>query len=366
MKRKENYNILIVDDMKENVKIVNSILQSQGYRTTIAFSGINALKIVEKESFDLILLDINMPEMSGITVCRYLKVEPKTASIPVIFLTADDDRETLTKAYKAGGTDYIKKPFYKEELVARVSTRISLRNEEKNLQRTIAQRTQEIYRTQIELMYILGSVAEGHSKETTLHVQRVSQFSYLLAKLSGMSAEEASLLKNAASLHDIGKIAVPSHILHKDGALTNAEFKEIKKHAALGSAMLENSSLPLFKAAKIVAGEHHEKYDGTGYPKGLKGEEIHIYGRIVALADVFDALMFKRSYKEGWSTEETLEYIKSMSGKQFDPALITIFFDNIDAFLEIYNINKQQIDLQNKNKMKTKSISFVSRFFKKL
>jgi len=365
MKKKENYNILIVDDMKENVKIVNTILRSEGYRTTIAFNGIRALQIVEKELFDLILLDINMPEMSGITVCRYLKVEPKTASIPVIFLTADDDRDTLTKAYKAGGTDYIKKPFYKEELVARVSTRISLRNEEKNLQRTIEQRTQEIYKTQVELMYILGSVAEGHSKETTLHVQRVSQFSYLLAKLSGMSVEEASLLKNAASLHDIGKIAISSHILHKEGSLTKAELKEMRKHAALGSSMLENSSLPLFKAAKIVAGQHHEKYDGSGYPQGLKGEEIHIYGRIVALADVFDALVFKRSYKDGWNIEDTLAYIKGMSAKHFDPVLVKIFFDNIDAFLEIYNLCKEQIVLENKER-KRKAISFVPRFLRRL
>jgi len=359
---KTHYKILIVDDVKENVRIVNSILQDQGYQTRAVLSGIDALRIVEVETFDLILLDINMPEMSGITVCRYLKVEPKTASIPVIFLTANDDGETLTQAYKAGGTDYIKKPFHKAELIARVSTRISLRDEEKNLQRTIEQRTQEIYRTQVELMYILGSVAEGHSKETTLHVQRVSQFSYLLAKLFGMSVDEASLLKNAASLHDIGKIAIPSHILHKDGSLTKSEYKEMRKHASLGSTILENSSLPLFKAAKIVAAQHHEKYDGSGYPKGLKGEEIHIYGRIVALADVFDALMFKRSYKDEWSTEETLAHIKKMSGKHFDPLLVKIFFENIDAFLEIYNLCKEEALLSNK----TKSNSIISWLFKKL
>jgi len=362
---KKIYKVLIVDDMKENVKIVNNILQSFGYQTTTVCSGVDALKSVEEDSFDLILLDINMPEMSGITVCRYLKIDPKTASIPVIFLTADDDAETLTKAYKAGGTDYIKKPFHKAELIARVSTRISLRNDEKNLQKTIEQRTQEMYKTQVELMYILGSVAEGHSKETTLHVQRVSKFSHLLAKLSGMSAEEASLLKNAASLHDIGKIAIPSNIVHKGGALTKAEFKEMKKHASLGFNMLQNSSLPLFKAAKIVAKEHHEKYDGSGYPEGLKGEEIHIYGRIVALADVFDALMFKRSYKKEWSTEKTLAHIQRMSGKHFDPTLVKIFFDNIDSFLKIYNLCKEKTILDNKYN-KRKPISFVSWLFNKL
>jgi putative two-component system response regulator len=354
--QKQVYNILIVDDTKENLNIVQKVLELEGYQTKAVLDGITALSIVNEEDFDLILLDINMPKMNGISVCRYLKIEPHTASIPVIFLTADEDRETLTKAYKAGGSDYIKKPFFKEELIARVETRINIRNNEKNLENIIRQRTKEIYATQVELMYVLGGVAEGHSKETTQHVQRVSQFAYLLAKLSGMQEKAAELLKNAASLHDIGKIAIPSNILHKKEKLTKREFKEIQKHASLGAEMLQHSSLPLFKAAKIVAGEHHEKYDGSGYPNGLKGKDIHIYGRIVAIADVFDALMFKRSYKGDWSVEDTLAYMKDMRAKQFDPDLIDIFFENIDAFLKIYNLHQEKIILDKKYNRKKRGV----------
>jgi len=348
--------ILIVDDTKENIQIVKKVLEIEGYETRTVLDGISALRVVKEEVFDLILLDINMPDMSGISVCRYLKVDPQTASIPVIFLTADDDRETLKKAYDVGGSDYIKKPFYREELIARVSTCINLRNYEKNLEETILQRTREIEETQVALMYALGGIAEGHSKETTAHVQRVSLFTYLLAKLTGMDEDQALLLKDAAALHDIGKLAISSHIVHKKGPLTKSEFKAMKEHASLGAEMLQSSQLPLFKVAKIVAHEHHEKYDGTGYPQGLKGEDIHIYGRIVALADVFDALAFKRSYKEEWTMNEALAYMKDMRGKHFDPVLIDLFFEHIDAFLKIYNVHMQKIVFDQKYSKKKRSV----------
>jgi len=348
MKEKKQHHILVVDDTKENVQVVEKVLQMAGYKVTAQASGVNALRAVKQTEFDLILLDIRMPNMSGIEVCRFLKIDPETANIPVIFLTAETDRETISKAYKVGGSDYLKKPFYKEELLARVETRIRLRDYEKNLEATVQQRTREIQETQVQLMYVLGGIAEGHSKETQKHVQRVAEFTYRLATLYGMDHKEASLLKNASSLHDIGKLGVPSHILHKNGKLTNSEFKEMKKHPDMGAEMLEHSTLPLFKAAKIVAYEHHEKFDGSGYPRKLKGDRIHIYGRIVAIADVFDALAFKRSYKEQWDIQEILSYMKDMSGKHFDPMLIDLFFDNVDDFLKIYNIHIQKIELDKK------------------
>jgi len=340
------YNILVVDDVKDNLTLVKRILEDANYKTQSARDGLSALRLVKKYKIDLILLDIMMPIMSGIEVCRYLKVEPSTASIPVIFLTANADKDTLTKAYSVGGSDYIRKPFFKEELLARVNTRLSLRDYEKNLEQKVTERTKEIADTQVQLMNVLGGIAEGHSKETHSHVKRVTLFTYKLALLCGMSKDEAKLLKDASSLHDIGKLAVSNTVLHKDGVLTKKEYKEMKTHAGLGASMLDHSSLPLFRAAKIVAGEHHEKYDGSGYPKGLKGENIHIYGRIVAIADVFDALSFKRSYKNSWTKEEVLVYIKDMSGKHFDPKLINLFFENIDGFLEIYNIQIQKEKLE--------------------
>lgn len=332
------HNILVVDDVKENVLLVDKILTNVGYTVFKARDGLGALRCVNEKQVDLILLDIMMPIMSGIEVCRYLKIEPKTASIPVIFLTANADNDTLTKAYSVGASDYIRKPFFKEELLARVSSRLQLRDYERNLEKKVAERTLEIETTQVQLMNVLGTIAEGHSLETQSHVKRVSDFTFKLATLYGMDLVEAKLLKDAATLHDIGKLGVSDDILHKKASLSKSEFKQIKKHPKIGEEMLEHSNLPLFKAAKIVALEHHEKYDGSGYPNGLKGESIHIYGRIVAIADVFDALSYSRSYKKGWSKEDILRHFKDMKGKHFDPILIDIFFKNVNDFLDIYNI----------------------------
>jgi putative two-component system response regulator len=350
------YRILIVDDVTENLKLVATILNNVGYQTSVASDGLTALRLAKEIDFDLILLDIMMPIMGGLEICRFLKVEPSSASTPVIFLTASNDKETLEKAYSVGGVDYIKKPFFKEELLARVNLHLNLRDYEKNLEQNVNEKTKEISDTQIQLMYTLGGIAEGHSKETQLHVKRVSEFAYLLAILYGMDSKEALLLKNAASLHDIGKLGVTDNILHKKSRLSAREFKEMKKHTVLGAEMLSYSNLPLFKAASIVCLEHHEKFDGTGYPKKLKGEEIHIYGRIVAIADIFDALSFKRAYKEAWSQEEVLAYIKDMKGKGFDPVLVDIFFEHIEKFLKIYDM--QLVKTTNK-KVSEKRLSLI-------
>jgi len=343
----KKYNILIVDDVQKNVVLVKKILDNANYTTFTTNDGLSTLRLVREIHIDLILLDIMMPIMSGLEVCRYLKVEEETASIPVIFLTANADRDTLTKAYAVGGSDYIRKPFFREELLARVNTRLSLRDYEKNLELKVEERTQEIAKTQVQLVNVLGGIAEGHSEETHNHVQRVTEFTYKLAQLSGMDKEEAKLLKDASSLHDIGKLGIKDSILHKNDVLSKKEFKEMKMHPVLGANMLKDSSLPLFKAATIVAKQHHEKYDGSGYPIGLKGKRIHIYGRIVAIADVFDALSFKRSYKDNWSTEEVLVYFQDMRGKHFDPVLIDLFFENVDDFLDIYNIQIEKEKLSN-------------------
>jgi len=342
------YKILVVDDVRENVQLVVAVLGKVGYQMVGAYDGLTAIRKSREESFDLILLDIMMPIMSGLDTCKYLKQNKKSASVPVIFLTASDDKQILTEAYNAGGVDYIKKPFFKEELIARVNSRLKLRDYEKNLENEVQMRTKEIADTQIQLMQVLGGISEGHSKETQQHVKRVSEFTYTLAKLYGIGDKEAKILQNAAFLHDIGKIAVRDNILHKDGVLDKSEFAEMKKHAQMGADMLSYSELPLFKAATIVCLHHHEKWDGSGYPNSLSGENIHIYGRIVALADVFDALSFKRTYKNAWAQEEVLKFIKDMSAKHFDPKLVDIFFDNIDEFLKIYDFHKEAFKTQKK------------------
>ena len=334
---------MLIDDVVENIRILQSILQQEGYSVTTTTNGFEALKLVKKHPFDLVLLDIMMPDISGLEVCRYLKIDPETSGIPIIFLTASSDKSILTKAFNVGGIDYIRKPYFKEELLARIKAALKIRRYEKELEDEVALRTQEMQEAQIHLMRMLGGIAEGHSIETYQHVRRVAEVTHRLALHYGMDEKEAETLKYASYLHDIGKIGVKDYILHKEEKLTKKEFEEIKKHPSLGAAMLEGVKLPLFEVAKIVSKEHHEKFDGSGYPQGLKGEEIHIYARIVTIADVFDALASRRSYKAGWSMHETLKFFKEQSGKHFDPALIDLLFEHIDDFLSLYDTSMQKL-----------------------
>ena len=193
----------------------------------------------------------------------------------------------------------------------------------------------EIEATQREVVFTLGAIGEHRSKETGNHVKRVAQYTYLLAKYSGLPEEQCDLLKQASPMHDIGKVAIPDSILNKPSKLSPEEFSIMQEHAQLGYDMLQYSKRPLLETAAIVAHQHHERYNGTGYPQSLKGEDIHIYGRITALADVFDALSCHRVYKAAWGNEKTLAHIKKERGEHFDPALVDIFFQNIDEFLAV-------------------------------
>lgn len=195
----------------------------------------------------------------------------------------------------------------------------------------------ELEETQKELIYRLGEISESRSLETGNHVKRVAEYSKLLALRAGLSPKETSLLHLASPMHDIGKIGIPDHVLHKAHDLDHDEWQIMKSHCEKGYDLLKASERPILKAAAIVAHQHHEKYDGTGYPRGLQGREIHIFGRITALADVFDALGSHRSYKTAWSDEKIFSYFKAQSGKQFDPELVDVFFENVDQFLQIRN-----------------------------
>jgi response regulator RpfG family c-di-GMP phosphodiesterase len=200
----------------------------------------------------------------------------------------------------------------------------------------------QIENTQKEVLFMMGVVAESRSKETAFHVKRVAEYSYLLAKLLGLPKDECELIRDIAPMHDIGKVAVSDLILNKPAKLTAEEFEIMKTHTTLGYNILNSTDKEVLKKASVVAYEHHEKWDGTGYPRGLSGEDIHIYGRIVAIADVFDALANDRCYKKAWPLEEILAYFKEQRGKQFDPQLIDLFFGNLDQFLEIKNILNEE------------------------
>jgi len=329
------FKILIVDDTPKNIQVVASVLQSKGYELAFATNGHKALSSIESTPFDLILLDVMMPGIDGYDTCRQLKKMVNGKHVPVIFLTAKTDEESIVTGFDCGGVDYVTKPFNQRELLSRVETHLKLKDYEDNLEKKVKQLTGEIEETQREVVFTMGAIGESRSKETGNHVRRVAEYSYIFGINFGLPEEEAELLKEASPMHDIGKVGIPDSILHKNGKLDAEEWEIMKTHAQLGYDMLRFSTRPILKSAAVIAISHHEKYDGSGYPNALVGEDIPIYGRIIAICDVFDALGSKRCYKDAWPDEKVFDLIKSESGKHFDPKLVDIFFDNIDQFLEI-------------------------------
>ncbi|SFV74826.1 Response regulator [hydrothermal vent metagenome] len=344
------YNILIVDDIVENIQVVMSILQEENYSFSFAKNGKTALDILQNNNFDLVLLDIMMPGLNGFEVCKIMKSDPLLQDIPVIFLTAKADIDSVSKGFEVGGVDYISKPFHSVELLSRVKTHLELYRakqilKQNNLHLKMKLRFEEnrmlseLEQTQKEMIFVLTELIESISDETGQHIRRVADYSRLLAQYhEALSDEDVTVIYHASPMHDIGKIAIPPEILHKKGKLTQEEFEIIKTHTTIPHKYFKYPERKIIYAADIIASQHHEKYDGSGYPKGLKGEDIHIYGRIVALADVFDALTHKRVYKDAWSAEEAAKYIIERSGKQFDPYLVKIFQEHLDEFIAISNL----------------------------
>ena len=335
-------NILIVDDVPENLQLLTSILKEEDYKVRPASSGAIALQTIAKKIPDLILLDIQMPEMNGYQVCEELKRHSKTRDIPIIFISALCDVGDKVKAFNVGGVDYINKPFQFEEVKARVATHLKLKAYQNEMEKKVAESieeinglNQEIIETQRELIFTMGEICESRSKETGKHVKRVAEYSYLLAMLSNCSEEEAQMIHQASPMHDIGKVAIADAILHKEGSFTPDEWETMKTHTTIGHTMLSASHRPLLKMAATIALEHHEKWDGSGYPKGLVGEKISLTGRVTAIADVFDALGSARCYKEAWELPTILDFLKQGRGTSFDPHLIDVFFEHLDKFLEI-------------------------------
>jgi putative two-component system response regulator len=345
----DSSSILIVDDIAENIQIAMNFLKEDHYDFSFATNGAKALELLEQNAinFDLILLDIMMPEVDGFEVCLKIKQNPNTKDIPVIFLTAKVDVDSIRKGFSLGAVDYITKPFNAEELQARVRTHIKLYQATRLLQiHNIALETKiefehkrllsELENNQKEMIWILTELMESTSDETGKHIRRVAEVSSLLAHYHpSLTAEDAEILFHASPMHDIGKMTVPYKILHKPDRYTEEEFEIMKAHTTNAFKLLSGSNRKLINAAAIIAHEHHEKWNGKGYPRQLKSNQIHIYGRIVALADVFDALSHKRCYKEAWAMPEVIDYIKDHSGTQFDPDLVDILLAHIDEFMEI-------------------------------
>jgi len=335
--------ILIVDDKIENIELLNNFLKKEGYKLRNATNGKTALLSIQAKQPDLIILDINMPNMNGFEVCKTIKSNQKTSHIPVMFISALNDLESKIEAFKVGGLDYIIKPFSSEEVLARVKIHLELSDYQHNLEQKVQEGIQEIQtlnqeieQTQDEMIVTVASILDAKDDDTGKHVMRVAEFSKLLAQLYGLDDTTVELIYKASPLHDAGKVAIPDNILSKPAALTAQERAIMQTHSMKGYEIFKNSQRPILQMAAIIAKEHHEYWDGSGYPDGLQGENIHIAGRILVLADVFDALTHKRVYKEAWSFEKALAFIKEQKGKMFENKLVTLFEEHFEEFIAIH------------------------------
>ena len=324
--------VLIIDDTPEYIDMLEDVLLE--YEVHGAIDGKSGIELAREILPDTILLDINMPGLNGYEVCRRLKKEKLLKAIPVIFLTANEGCDFEEIGFEVGAVDYVSKPFNATLLKARLKTHVNLYTLQSNLQDQVHSRVKEITKLNNEMILVTASIAELKSKETGLHIKRVSKISAKLAEFLGQSDYEIEMIEMAAILHDVGKVGIPDNILNKPGSLDNEEWTKMKTHSELGYEILSKSEFSLMRHASKIALEHHERWDGSGYPKGLKAEEISYVGRIVAVADVFDSLLDVRVYKEAWSTAKVKKYFEDMKGIQFDPEVTTVLLENFDEFLE--------------------------------
>ena len=314
--------VLLVDDEPNNLQLLRQILRSS-YQLILAHNGQSALAAVAAHHPDLILLDVMMPDLDGYEVCRRLKADPLMHDIPVIFVTAMGDVDDEAAGFDVGAVDYIHKPVSPAIVIRRVQTHLSLVH------------VKELEDSQREAIYMLGAAGHYNDNDTGLHVWRMAAYARALAEAIGWPEHLAERLELAAPLHDTGKIGIPDGILKAPRKLTAEEWVTMRQHSLIGYEILQCSHTPIFKMAAEIALYHHEKWDGSGYPKGLAGDNIPQSAQIVAIADVFDALTMKRSYKEAWSVEVSLEEMRANSGTHFNPALLTIFLNILPKILNI-------------------------------
>jgi putative two-component system response regulator len=347
--QKQSERILLVDDNPTNLQVLVGTLEGRGYNLLIAKNGESALTIVHKARPDLILLDIMMPGIDGFEVCRRLKADPATQEIPVVFLSALGETTDKVHGLDLGAADYITKPFQPEEVIARVNTQLTiyglkkdlaLRNKElrdmnENLERKVAERSQQLLKSREGVIFGMAKLTEARDGDTGKHLERICRYVDILARK--MSKSDPELDENwittvamTAALHDIGKVGIPDAVLLKPGRLTDDERKIMEDHPAIGGdALLEmrdhwGASPFLARAIEITLG-HHEKWDGSGYPFGVTGKAIALAARLVALADVYDALACKRVYKEAMTHDKVRQIIIEESGKHFDPKVVEAF-----------------------------------------
>lgn len=314
--------ILIVDDEPNNLAVLRQILKDD-YPLVFARSGTAALAGAVKHLPSLILLDIQMPDLDGYAVCQRLKDNPATETIPVIFVSALSEVGNEAAGFAAGGVDYILKPVSAPIVLARVRTHLSL------------VRASDLEKSHRAAIYMLGEAGHYNDADTGVHIWRMAAYSRALAEAVGWQAERVAMIELAAPMHDTGKVGIPDAILRKPGPLTEAEWAVMKTHTRVGCQILSKSDAPLFRMAAEIALGHHEKWDGSGYPEALSNTTIPESARIVAVADVFDALSMKRPYKEAWPLERVLAALDKGAGQHFEPRLIEVFHRILPIILEI-------------------------------
>ena len=327
--------VLIVDDTPQNIYLLDEALSDE-YKIKAATSGKIALDICLSSLVDIILLDVMMPEMDGYETCRQLKENPLTRNIPVIFITALHESKDEAMGFACGAADFITKPIRTLIVRARVKTHLALYDQNRTLERLVQERTAELDETRLEILHSLGSAGEYRDNETGLHVVRVCHFSRIIAKAYGLLENDAELLFNAASLHDTGKIGIPDNILLKPGKLDADEWKVMRTHCEIGFKIIGVHQNHMLSAAATIALSHHERWDGNGYPNQIKAGAIPLFGRIVALVDVFDALTSVRPYKQAWTVDDAIGEIVRCRGAHFDPEVVDAFLSVIPELTAIH------------------------------